>query len=193
MLLTSVGGWSSVLASMMTDYHTMLKILTIWPMPGKQDQGVDGKANETSQLVPGLLPSSEQADNIITSGRVRMGANKIERPLVTDPRILARFQQTQRGEADAEARKLAEAKTGDVRRPTGEKLEISSSAHRVADMRSLVEAGRTRIEAEPEVRADRVAAARRRLEAGVYTTAEARQRTAEQLSPVLQDLSRLLD
>lgn len=122
-----------------------------------------------------------------------MGANKIERPLVTDPRILARFQQTQRGEADAEARKLAEAKTGDVRRPTGEKLEISSSAHRVADMRSLVEAGRTRIEAEPEVRADRVAVARRRLEAGVYTTAEARQRTAEQLSPVLQDLSRLLD
>ena len=122
-----------------------------------------------------------------------MGANKIERPLVSDPRILARFQQTQRGEADAEARKLAEAKTGDVRQLAGEKLEISSSARKVADMRSLVEAGRTRIEAEPDVRADRVAAARRRLEAGVYTTVEARQRTAEQLSPVLQDLSRLLD
>lgn len=122
-----------------------------------------------------------------------MGANKIERPLVSDPRILARFQQTQRGEADAEARKLAEAKTGDVRHSAGEKLEISSSARKVADMRSLVEAGRSRIEAEPEVRADRVAEAKRRLEAGVYTTAEARQRTAEQLSPVLQDLSRLLD
>ncbi|MDO9172636.1 MAG: flagellar biosynthesis anti-sigma factor FlgM [bacterium] len=122
-----------------------------------------------------------------------MGANKIERPLVSDPRILARFQQTQRGEADAEARKLAEAKAGDVRHSAGEKLEISSSAHKVADMRSLVEAGRSRIEAEPEVRADRVAEAKRRLEAGVYTTAEARQRTAEQLSPVLQDLSRLLD
>ena len=122
-----------------------------------------------------------------------MGANKIERPLVSDPRILARFQQTQRGDADAEARKLVEAKTGDVRHAAGEKLEISSSARKVADMRSLVEAGRTRIEAEPEVRADRVAAAKRRLEAGVYTTVEARQRTAEQLSPVLQDLSRLLD
>jgi hypothetical protein len=122
-----------------------------------------------------------------------MGANRIERQLISDPRVLARFQQTQRSEADAEARKLEEAKTGDTRKPAGEKLDISSAAHRVADMRTLVEAGRTRIAAEPDVRADRVDAARRRLEAGVYATAEARQRTADQLAPVLRDLSHLLD
>ncbi len=122
-----------------------------------------------------------------------MGANKIERQLISDPRVLARFQQTQRGEADAETRKLETAKSGEARPLSGEKLEISASARKVTDMRSLVEAGRTRIEAEPDVRADRVAEVRRRLEAGVYTTAEARQRTAEQLSPVLRDLSHLLD
>ena len=122
-----------------------------------------------------------------------MGANRIERQQITDPRVLARFQQTQRTEADAEARKLEEAKAGDTRKPTGEMLNISSAAHRVADMRALVEAGRTRIAAEPDVRADRVDAARRRLQAGVYTTAEARQRTADQLVPVLRDLSNLLD
>jgi len=127
-----------------------------------------------------------------------MGANKIERPLITDPRLLARFQQTQRAEADADVRKSEQAKSessksGDAGRLAGEKLEISPSARKVAEMRTLVEAGRSRLEAEPEVRADRVAAAKRRLEAGVYSTDEARQRTAEQLSPVLRDLSRLLD
>lgn len=122
-----------------------------------------------------------------------MGANKIERQLISDPRVLARFQQTQRADSEAEARKTEEVKAGEARRPSGEKLEISASAHKVAEMRSLVEAGRCRLEAEPEVRADRVAEARRRLDAGVYATTEARQRTAEQLSPVLRDLSRLLD
>ena len=122
-----------------------------------------------------------------------MGANKIERQLISDPRVLARFQQTQRSEADAQARKAEEAKSGETRHLSGEKLEISVSARNVADLRTLVEAGRRRLDAEPEVRADRVDAARRRLEAGVYATAEARHRTAEQVAPVLRALSRLLD
>ena len=123
-----------------------------------------------------------------------MGANKIDRTTAGDPRALARFQQTQRTSEE-----LRKQRTEDVRgekaaaADAGERLEISPSARKVAEMRSLLDAGHAQLAATPEVRAERVAEVRQRLQAGVYSTAEARERTAEKLAPVLRDLDDLLD
>lgn len=75
--------------------------------------------------------------------------------------------------------------------PTGDRAEISANARDLVDLRASVDAGRTAIAQEPDVRAERVAAAKERLAAGHYHTAEVRQKTAARLQGVIEGLDRL--
>ena len=75
--------------------------------------------------------------------------------------------------------------------PSGDRAEISASARDLVDLRTAVDAGRSTLAQEPDVRADRVAAARRKLAEGHFQSAEVRLKTAARLQGVLEELDRL--
>ena len=72
-----------------------------------------------------------------------MSANKIDRSHLGDPQALARFQQSRQtaGSEEGGAKLAAKAGEGQLAIPTGEKLEISNSAHKLAQLRDLMQAG----------------------------------------------------
>jgi len=124
-----------------------------------------------------------------------MSADRIKGPSLRQQQALQQFQrvrseQTQRRDpAESAPQDSPDAVSG----AQGEKLEISSQARRLDELRGLVQAGREALAAEPEVREQKVAAARRLLAAGGQDTAEARDLTARRLTPVLAGLHRLLE
>jgi hypothetical protein len=73
----------------------------------------------------------------------------------------------------------------------GDRAEISTGARDLVDLRASVDAGRATLADVPDVRAERVAAARERLESGFYQTAEVRLATAERLKGLLKSLDAL--
>ena len=124
-----------------------------------------------------------------------MSANKIDRNHLVDTQAMARFQQSQRAE-DTESEAASQDVRGAERRaaiPAGEKLEISSSARKLAEMRQLLDAGRARLDAEPDVRREKVEEATRRLQSGVYATTEVRDQVAGRLQELMTRLDTLHD
>lgn len=124
-----------------------------------------------------------------------MSANKIDRSQLGDAQALARFQQSRQTAASEEhsAKLAAQAGEGQLAVPTGEKLEISNSAHKLAQLRDLMQAGRARLEDEEPGRAVKLETVKRRLQSGVYATAEVRDRVADRLTGLMRDLDALLE
>lgn len=69
-----------------------------------------------------------------------------------------------------------------------DKAEISPRAHRLIALRNAMEQGRTALESLPDVRPDRVAEARARLDRGFYNSIEVRTRVAERLESVTEKM-----
>jgi hypothetical protein len=65
--------------------------------------------------------------------------------------------------------------------PTRDSVEISPKAHRLNALQQAVAQGLAALEELPEVRADRVAEVRSRLNRGFYNSVEVRNRVAERL------------
>ena len=124
-----------------------------------------------------------------------MSANKIDRSLLADPRALAQFQQTRQTEAgDGTVRKLEGTKQDDQTIvPDGERLEISTSAHKLAQMRELLDAGRARLTEEEPVRREKIEVVKRRLQSGVYASTEVRDQVADRLAGLMRGLDTLLE
>lgn len=72
-----------------------------------------------------------------------------------------------------------------------DKAEISDAARRLVDLRAAVDAGRAALAQLPDVRPEKVAAARERLATGFYHSAEVRQTVAGRLGGVLESLDKL--
>lgn len=72
--------------------------------------------------------------------------------------------------------------------PVQDKADISPKAHRLEALRNAMESGLQALEAVPEVRPDRVAEARARLDRGFYNSLEVRSRVAERLDDVAQKM-----
>ena len=70
-------------------------------------------------------------------------------------------------------------------------LEISEAAHRMVDLRRAVDTGREAIENMPEVREDKIALAKKRLEQGYYQSAQVRDEIAQKLGSVFSTLDEL--
>lgn len=68
---------------------------------------------------------------------------------------------------------------------------ISPKAHRLMDLRNAVESGREALDELPEVRRERVAQVRARLDRGYYNSVEVRARVAERLNHVAEKLEDL--
>lgn len=72
-----------------------------------------------------------------------------------------------------------------------DKAEISLKAHQLNDLRNAVDSGRDALEEVPEVRQDRVAEVRARLNRGYYNSVEVRAQVAEKLNDVARTLEDL--
>jgi hypothetical protein len=75
--------------------------------------------------------------------------------------------------------------------PRGDRAEISAVARDLVDLRAAVDAGRSALEDEPDVRASRIAKARERIAEGHYQSAEVRSQTAQKLGSVMEGLETL--
>ena len=71
--------------------------------------------------------------------------------------------------------------------PTDDKAEISTRARELVDLRAAVDAGRTAMGEEPDLRAGKVAQARERLASGFYQSSEVRDQVAGKLARMFMD------
>lgn len=122
-----------------------------------------------------------------------MSTPKIDRSDVLHQKMLQNFRKPAAPEGQREAGVLRETPaTGGLVGANGEKLEISASARRLEEMRDLLAAGRRALEDVPDVRADRVAAAKQKVTIGAYEDPKVRLRVAADLTAVSQRLDKLL-
>jgi hypothetical protein len=103
--------------------------------------------------------------------------------------LLDRFQ----GSAPPDAKEAAasrEVRNAGHERPAGSQdtAEISPQAHRLMALRQAMESASEVLASLPEVREDRVAAVRARLDKGFYNSVEVRTRVAERLELVARKL-----
>lgn len=75
----------------------------------------------------------------------------------------------------------------------GDRAEISADARRLNDLRRTLEGSRQAYAGLPEVRQERLAQVRERLDSGYYHSEEVRQTVAERLGSVLRRLETLID
>jgi hypothetical protein len=74
---------------------------------------------------------------------------------------------------------------------TLDKADISSKAHQLNELRNAVDSGREALAQLPEVRSDRVAAVKERLNRGYYNSLEVRTQVAAKLNDVARTLEEL--
>ncbi|MFT5232886.1 MAG: hypothetical protein ACI9UQ_000913 [Candidatus Krumholzibacteriia bacterium] len=101
--------------------------------------------------------------------------------------------------AQDKARVNEDKKSADANGPTssetngqapllGDTAVISDKAHQLVALSQSLETGRSAIAALPDVRSDKIALARERLQSGFYQSAEVQNTMAQRLVPVLNDL-----
>jgi len=106
--------------------------------------------------------------------------------------LLDRFQGSGRTEAKKERGLPAPGSAaGEHRAAPADTAAISPKAHRLIALHHAMEQGRAALESVPEVREDRVAEARARLNRGFYNSIEVRSRVAEKLDGVSRTLEDL--
>lgn len=122
-------------------------------------------------------------------GRFAMAMDKINGFAAMSRGLLDRFQGA--GRADDPVSET-EAKDRDVgqgpKSAPADVAEISPKAHRLIALRHAMDSGLKALEDVPEVRPDRVAEARARLNRGYYNSVEVRARVAERLDDVARHL-----
>jgi anti-sigma28 factor (negative regulator of flagellin synthesis) len=123
-----------------------------------------------------------------------MAMHNIGRPPQVQPGALERFRKQAAGATrDKETAAAGSATRTDSQAVAGERLEISDQARKLESMRRALLAGRRAYEEAPEVRPERLAEVRARLDSGVYETQEVRQTVADRLGAVLRKLDALIE
>jgi hypothetical protein len=118
-----------------------------------------------------------------------MAMDKINGSPVPRQGLLDRFRGAERGAngTGAELGATTEPKTT----AGADKADISEAARKLVDLRQAVDVGRNALAALPDVRPEKVAAARERLATGFYHSVEVRQAVAERVSAVVSGLDNL--
>ncbi len=109
---------------------------------------------------------------------------------LTNPSILDRFQVN--GKSTDNADKAKGTQDG-IHKGTvpADTAEISDTAHQLMDLRATVDIGRVAIANEPEVREEKIAQARQRLEEGYYNSQMVTDKVAGILGNVLNKIDEL--
>ncbi|MBK8166119.1 MAG: flagellar biosynthesis anti-sigma factor FlgM [bacterium] len=116
-----------------------------------------------------------------------MAMDKINGSPLLRQGLLDRFRGSERGSTHLGA----PDSTNQPAKKPADKADISDAAHRLVDLRAAVEAGRAALAQVPDVRPEKVAAARERLATGFYQSAEVRQAVAERVGSVIESLDSL--
>lgn len=116
----------------------------------------------------------------------RINGSPLHRPGGVD-KFLGTAQNNQGKKADeteASQSSPAKAKPADT-------MEISDEAHRMVDLRKAVDTGREAMQAMPDIREDKVALAKKRLEQGFYNSSQVRDDIAQKLGAVFSTMDEL--
>lgn len=118
-----------------------------------------------------------------------MAMERINGSPLTRQGILERFRgsETRSGTPGQDAG----ASAGGAQAGGTDKADISDAARRLVDLRRAVDAGRAALAALPDVRPEKVAAARERLANGFYQTEAVRESVADRVAGVVQGLDAL--
>jgi hypothetical protein len=81
--------------------------------------------------------------------------------------------------------------TGVPAASSGDTAQISDRAHRLMELRLAVDTGRAALDVLPEVRQDKVAQARERLQSGFYDSREVREAAADGIDRVIRGIDSL--
>ena len=115
-----------------------------------------------------------------------MALDKINGSPLLRQGLLDRFRGAERGGSQAGGPDATA--TGPNPAATADKAEISEAARKLVDLRQAVDAGRAALAQLPDVRPEKVAAARERLATGFYNSVEVRQSVADRVSGVISSL-----
>lgn len=119
-----------------------------------------------------------------------MAMDRINGSPLTNPSILDRFQVN--GKDKEDEKKTQESNSGIHHSPApADTAEISDTAHQLMDLRATVDIGRLAIQNEPDVRQDRVAEAKIRLEQGYYNSPVVQDKVAGILNDVLTKMDKI--
>jgi Anti-sigma-28 factor, FlgM len=119
-----------------------------------------------------------------------MAMEKINGSPLMRPGVLDRFQVGKKDKDD-------KAKSGGVNTSNvpdhvpADKAEISDTAHQLMDLRAAVDVGRAALESVADVREDKVAEAKKRVEQGYYNSQVVQDELAETLSKVLGNMDEI--
>jgi len=121
-----------------------------------------------------------------------MAMDKINGSPLGRPGGLEKFLGTARNEKDNKAETArTEPSASQVSSKPADTMEISDAARRLVDLRHAVDTGRKALAALPDVRQDRVAEAKKRLQQGFYNSPAVKDRIAEQLGSVFAKMDEL--
>ncbi len=119
-----------------------------------------------------------------------MAMDKINGSPLTQPGILDRFQVNGKGKDESE-RTLGKNNGTHGGPAPSDTAEISDNAHQLMDLRAAVDVGRLAIQNAPDVREDKIAEARKRLEQGFYNSPVVQDQVAGVLGNVLTKMDEL--
>jgi hypothetical protein len=117
-----------------------------------------------------------------------MAMNRIGRPQLIQPHIVDQFHKSS-PPPEEESRRLGGSAETKSRSDTGtDRLEISDHARKLDDLRRTLEASRQALSLAPDVRQERIAQVRERLQKGYYNSEKVRRDIATRLVTVIKRL-----
>ena len=120
-----------------------------------------------------------------------MAMNRIGKPQLVQPKVLEQFKKSGGPRESASERSGKKASLTAHSEKVADRVEISANARKLNDMRQAMVAGRRALDQLPDVRQERIAQAKARLQSGFYDSAEVRQEVADKLRSVIKRLDTL--
>jgi len=120
-----------------------------------------------------------------------MAMNRIDNSSLIRPGNLDQYKGTAKSDKDGKAPAIDKNLGTTQQLPTTDKAEISDAAHRLVELRKDVDTGRDRIEALPDIREEKVALAKKRLEQGFYNSTQVQGEIAEKLGSVFSKMDEI--
>lgn len=121
-----------------------------------------------------------------------MGMNKINNASLMQSQMLEKFQGTSRSDkAEKDGQTQANEATNAKNAAPADKADISDRARQLMDLRQAVDTGRMAMEALPDVRSEKMAEVRARMEKGYYNSTEVLDEVAEKIGKVIGNMDEL--
>lgn len=124
----------------------------------------------------------QEAGILMSMNRVTGGSPFVQ------PNLLDKFQVDKKDKDGAE-QAGAQSGANTSATPVADRAEISDTAQKLVDLRAAVDTGRAALDSLPEVREEKVAEVRQRMQDGFYQSAEVQ----EELSGILQGVLNKMD